>query len=141
MTDIDELERLAEAATPGPWCDRGFGGIQPESGGSLVAVTVTKGGCLPDYVENSAYIAAANPTAILELVAEVRRLQTALNTPQLTAAYAPYLAGIVGVEGVSQEVAADFFMNSAQLVTVYYGEKRVFTNLAEFCAAHLREKA
>jgi len=75
MTDIDELERLAEAATPGPWCDRGFGGIQPESGGSLVAVTVTKGGCLPDYVENSAYIAAANPTAILELVAEVRRLR------------------------------------------------------------------
>lgn len=75
MINLDELERLAKAATPGPWCDRGFGGIQPESGGSLVAVTVTKGGCLPDYVENSAYIAAVNPTAILELVAEVRRLR------------------------------------------------------------------
>jgi hypothetical protein len=73
--NLDELERLAKAATPGPWCDRGFGSIQPESGGSLVAVTVTKGGCLPDYVENSALIAAANPTAILELVAEVRALR------------------------------------------------------------------
>jgi len=47
MIALDELERLAKAATPGPSCDRGFGSIQPESGGSLVAVTVTKGGCLP----------------------------------------------------------------------------------------------
>jgi hypothetical protein len=75
MTNLDELERLAKAATPGPWCDRGFGSIQPESGGSLVAVTVTKGGCLPDYVENSAFIAAANPAAILALIAEVRALR------------------------------------------------------------------
>jgi hypothetical protein len=76
--NLDELERLAKAAAPGPWCDRGFGSIQPESGGSLVAVTVTKGGCLPDYVENSAYIAAANPAAILELIADVRRLRNLL---------------------------------------------------------------
>lgn len=75
MTNIDELERLAKAATPGPWCDRGFGSIQPEIGGSLVAVTVTKGGCLPGYVENAAFIAAANPAAILALIAEVRALR------------------------------------------------------------------
>lgn len=75
MIDIDALEVLAKAATPGPWCDRGFGSIQPESGGSLVAVTVTKGGCLPDYVENSAFVAAANPASILALIAEVRALR------------------------------------------------------------------
>lgn len=105
MTDIDQLERLAKAATPGPWCDRGFGGIQPESGGSLVAVTVTKGGCLPDYVENSAYIAAANPTEILGLVAEVRRLSNllacrpALNSG-LIEAYSQWTAVVYDSEAV-----------------------------------------
>lgn len=68
MIGIDELARLAREATPGEWRDIGYGGIQPIDGGSLVATTVTKGGCLPNYAANSAFIAAANPSALLELI-------------------------------------------------------------------------
>lgn len=73
------------------------------------------------------------------VAAECERLRAALNTPQLTATYAPYITGIVGAEGASHEVAADVFMNSMQPLTVYYGEKRIYTCMAEFCAAHPRE--
>jgi hypothetical protein len=57
-----------------------------------------------------------------------------------TGADAPMYGGIFGAEGVNRDVAETAFYTGAPAVTVYYGEKRVFTNLAEFCAAHPREK-
>lgn len=141
MTDLDELDRLAKAASPGPWCDRGFGSIQPESGGSLVAVTVTKGGCLPGYVENSAFIAAANPAAILALTAEVRRLRAALSAPiAMGIKWSPIESSMMS--GFSQIVAEDALTrkyDKAKNVTVYYGEKRTYTSMAAFRAAHPKE--
>ena len=70
MTDYSELKRLAEAATHGPW---GYDG-------SYVCPTRTDGGTT--YVElwssiadchqpeNTKFIAAANPAAVLALIAE-----------------------------------------------------------------------
>jgi len=81
------------------------------------------------------------PGVIAELIAEVRRLREVLSTPAFTGADAPMYGGIFGAEGASRDVAETAFYTGAPTVTVYYGEKRVFTNLAEFCAAHPREKA
>ncbi|SEJ52938.1 hypothetical protein SAMN04244572_04353 [Azotobacter beijerinckii] len=93
MADIELLKRLAEAATPGPWAyeahgDTGEYGVgflldeddQPvegrqEPGEMLVAEPVA-----PEVsgATNAAFIAAANPSAILALITEVERLREVL---------------------------------------------------------------
>lgn len=90
MVDWSELKRLAEAATPGPWAyeahgDTGEYGVgflldeddQPaegrqESGEMLVVERVA-----PEVsgATNAAFIAAANPAAILALIAENEQLR------------------------------------------------------------------
>lgn len=57
MIDLDKLEQLAKAATPGPWID--FQHRQEDKAESVVAE----------------FISAANPAAIMELIAEIRRLR------------------------------------------------------------------
>lgn len=68
-TNIEELKRLAEAATPGPW----------QSGGDWIEVcdeTAFDDGVLISISNSNsracwddlAYIAAANPAAVLELI-------------------------------------------------------------------------
>lgn len=81
------------------------------------------------------------PGVVAELCAEVRRLTEALSTPVFTGAAAPMYGGIFGAEGVNRDVAEAAFYTGAPTVTVYYGEKHVYTSLAEFCAAHPRDKA
>ena len=69
--DLGELKALAVAATPGPWVD----GVH----------TVWQDDYVTDYDmvckmmshEDSAYIAAANPAAILTLIAKVESLSRA----------------------------------------------------------------
>ena len=82
-TNLDKLEALAKAATPGPWEDLSN---HPDH----LCGTINKGkkhiaGCswfetwreeqhvsVEEALANAAYIAAANPTTMLELVAELR---------------------------------------------------------------------
>lgn len=95
MTDTDKLKRLAEAATPGPWSaedwDDDFGenrftvqATEPEKlspgqssiwpgGIRCFRVAETVEGERP--IEDAAFIAAANPQAILALIAENERLK------------------------------------------------------------------
>ena len=69
--NIEELKRLAEAATPGPWYVGFFGKFCVVGIGS-------------DMQEPDAkYIAAANPAAVLELIAEVERLQEELELERM----------------------------------------------------------
>lgn len=78
MVDLDELERLAREATPGPW----FSDLDPV--GTREMVTYRPDGetdydicnCStgPKFADRH-FIAAANPAVILEFVAEVRRLR------------------------------------------------------------------
>lgn len=77
----------------------------------------------------------------LALEAEVERLREALDTPMFTGADAPMYGGIFGAEGANRGVAETAFYTGAPIVSVYYGEKRVFTSLAEFCVAHPGKKA
>lgn len=78
MFDLDKLEELAKAATPGPWAqwdDGDVGTAYPVTRtrrrtGELVAVE-------SDHVattkhETGAFIAAANPAAVLALIADHR---------------------------------------------------------------------
>lgn len=71
MIDLDELERLAQAATPGPWeadCDSGFvSGICQFWDKSEYD--------FDNPHNNAAYIAATNPQTVLELIAHIRSLE------------------------------------------------------------------
>ena len=69
MIDLDALQAAAEAATPGNWqhSESRHGDNYVTAGGGLITgVNV----CGPTYEKaNAAFIAAANPAVILELVA------------------------------------------------------------------------
>lgn len=68
MTDVElsALEAAAKAATPGPWYSYSDGSLvwEHERNPSV---------CLRFYKNNAAFIAAANPAAVLELIAELRQ--------------------------------------------------------------------
>ena len=74
--DIEELKRLAEAATPGPWRTEGHVVFGVNHGKKRVASSIWGA---PNSDENLSYIAAANPAAILELIAEMERLREDAN--------------------------------------------------------------
>jgi hypothetical protein len=77
--NLDELERLAKAAAPGPWlyfvpCNTPS--LNPDQAAFLVGPRMRAMDKSQGFaVEDAAHIAAANPATILELVAEVRRLR------------------------------------------------------------------
>lgn len=72
--DIEELKRLAEAATPGPWS------TYMNTMQNVCIRKMNKGGyeeceiARNAHHKNAAYIAAANPAAVLELIAERDKL-------------------------------------------------------------------
>ena len=83
--DLDELERLAKAATPGPWKDKSYkrnydwGVIC--SGGKRIAICASKevtdkrkNVTFDEMLANAAYIVAAC-NAVPELVARVREME------------------------------------------------------------------
>lgn len=69
--NIEELKRLAEAATPGPWVSHpnGYYGVHSNTG------TICSTG---EKIADALYIAAANPAAILELIRQRDELLVAL---------------------------------------------------------------
>ena len=75
--NIEELKRLAEAATPGPWVShpKGYYGAVCRADDPYDLVAVTHGQRRNNVLANEAYIAAANPAAILELIAKIDRAQ------------------------------------------------------------------
>lgn len=84
-TDTQELRELAEKATPGPWCDDGCGCVDTEISGLPVARFFGGGsdGISRGYdgsLANAAYIAAANPTAVLSLLDELDTLREQVAT-------------------------------------------------------------
>lgn len=67
--NIEELKLLAEAATPGPWTARNY----------IAGVGCGVDSPLGDVCHHTTravaeYIAAANPAAVLELIAEIERV-------------------------------------------------------------------
>ena len=78
--DIEELKRRAEAATPGPWVShpKGYYGAVCTSADMSDWVAVAHGNRRGNVLANEAYIAAANPAAILELIRQRDELLEAL---------------------------------------------------------------
>lgn len=75
MSDHSELKRLAEAATPGPWAYDGsyVCPARTEDGTTYVELWRSIADC--HQPENTKFIAAANPAAVLALIAEVEALR------------------------------------------------------------------
>lgn len=79
--ELENLEKLARAATPGPWRSDYCGDVWTEAEKEKVDwhdEPVFKGiGTTPRGPDNGTakYIAAANPDTILKLIGEIRRLQ------------------------------------------------------------------
>jgi hypothetical protein len=99
MIDLDHLESLAKAATPGPW-RVGTYPLNEIVGDTHVCIDTDIGakvllrGNENFYEEarmNAIFAAAANPSAILDLCAEVRRLRELLGsiprTPEAAIAF------------------------------------------------------
>lgn len=71
MTDPTELRRLAEAATPGPWLvDKKYFAFVTDANGNDVAQaeSLVQVKDVEQSVLDAAYIAAANPSAVLALL-------------------------------------------------------------------------
>ena len=66
--DLDQLETLATAATPGPW---DYGACEVFLKGTDFWPVIAT--CRNE--NDVAFIAVANPAAVLELIAEIRELQ------------------------------------------------------------------
>lgn len=149
MFDIEKIEALAKAAGGGQWTasdsivwfDDGDSAMQVMNP-VPVFITHDNLGTWPDPIaaeDVATFAASVCPSAILELIAEVRSLREALSTPLLTGADAPMYGGIFGAYGINRGVAETAFYAGAPCVTVYYGVTRVFTSVAEFCAAHPKD--
>jgi hypothetical protein len=67
--DLSRIETLAREATPGEWKAMGYLPWRVENGDRPTPIC----GC--DNVANAAYIAAANPAAVLALIERVRELE------------------------------------------------------------------
>lgn len=93
MTDLTKLKELAERATPGPWsCNRHWaivgGPILEFTNGAAqqqIAMACGQSWMHDEELRNNAeWIAAANPAAVLELIAEVERLQALIHISDAT---------------------------------------------------------
>lgn len=71
MSKFDELKKLAEAATPGPWVLCKYGSVMADATNCSIVPAETG-------MQDNGFIAAANPTAILELLAIQAQLVEAL---------------------------------------------------------------
>ena len=73
MRDLDEIERDAKAATPGPWNDDGVS-VNGEDEDGNIAMEWVANGDYAGHADDARFIAAAR-TDVPALVARVRELQ------------------------------------------------------------------
>lgn len=86
--DLEQLKRAAQKAAQGPWTTDEFEGLYDAKGNDLLV----GGGGYAGYIDSkhdARFIAAANPAAVLDLIArleraeaETARLDAIVNTPQ-----------------------------------------------------------
>lgn len=97
MSDFSELKRLAEAATPGPW--------ECREAEESAAICHAHGWVADDFSEqtiiDTRYMAAANPAAILALIAENERLTGDLKDVEPSFDDVERLCKVLGYLGVS----------------------------------------
>ena len=95
--DIDNLEALARSATSGPWADGGHTVYQSdEVGGEEI--------CKRMSAEDSAFVAAANPATVLQLIQLARKATSGSELTDPDQRQRDYLAGVQ--QGIAEERAA-----------------------------------
>ena len=92
MSKYDELKRLAEAATPGPWSFDGSYICPARIEGETTYVETWRAVADSHQTENVRFIAAANPAVILELIEEVEALREKASELSVEAVRYRYLA-------------------------------------------------
>lgn len=77
--NLDQLEQIALAATPGPWMtpDHALSIHRQEAPCTAVAFTMTKSGSCENHEANASHIAAFDPPTALKLLAVVRAAREA----------------------------------------------------------------
>ena len=77
MIDLDKLEELAKKATPGPWSSNGPLAVNTSQDHPLCTLSSAFHRELENGKagQDAEFIASANPTTVLELIAEVRKLR------------------------------------------------------------------
>lgn len=114
MRDYSELKRLAEAATAGPWV----------SGGNWVSTV--RGNSVADCPRGDEdFIAAANPVAVLALIAENKRLATSdQEATELCDCLSVLLGGIaVAVRGAEEPKTRHGFSDLPSRVKTVVSER------------------
>jgi len=74
MTNLDELRKAAEKATPGPWAFRRDGTWHCLCGDGMWFVKLSWTALGQRNADDAAFIARANPATILSLIGEIERL-------------------------------------------------------------------
>ena len=76
--ELDRFEELASKATPGPWActEFGDGWLNVFEEKTDIGICANAGDGLVGF--NGQFIAAANPSTVLSLIAEIRKLRGAL---------------------------------------------------------------
>lgn len=72
--EMQELKRLAESATPGPWHSRHHGVFTSSLIDAVCNVSLTTGHYESEN-RNRDFIAAANPAVVLSLIARIEELE------------------------------------------------------------------
>lgn len=75
MADYEELKRLADAATPGPWGWDGSYICPARTEDGTTYIESWRAVADAHDMENVRFIAAANPATVLALIAEVEQLR------------------------------------------------------------------
>ena len=83
--DLDELERVAKAATPGPWHRSRYGTVftgdhAMDDDAVVVGIVVGRGD--PSF-QDMRFIAEANPATVLALIERIRALEVMVGDARL----------------------------------------------------------
>lgn len=148
MTDLSELEKLARAATPGPWVAENYVDevglsviasdeadyISNPSRGQVCHVSVIAGATGDDRdgaKTNAAYIAAANPETILALIAERDALRAGLEEIEAERDEALDWAATVDRHGTDLfDALGDKWLSQTPIVRMFNAVASVFSRWA-----------
>jgi len=126
MTDLTELRKLAEAATAGPWVQNGPSKhivIAPGKKPSGIASAWEHAAVSDNARANAAFIAAANPDAIIFLLDRVDRAEAFSDQCAAIIEQRGYLRGLEEAEKASVEAAFSFNVDGSY-ETAANGQRR-----------------
>ena len=112
MIDLDELMRLSEAATPGPWCHRQDKALYVDRIREIIAEDETHVCSFTEKVDAAYIVAACN--AVSELVQRIRELEAQCDWLAQAAANAGWGGVRFGKDGIRELADTDWIEASKE---------------------------